>query len=171
MKMPDSNAVRWTDKFGNVISQDKIEQAAEDYNEDLMEGDVRFEDLPRKYQAQYVRAFVAWDTGDTDARVLMRVFQEILDANNATPESPASGAKEARSGVEGVQGEVQGADAGTSEAGQAEVKIPEVPKGTKITLEREVEGKTKRKQVDAKKALQLAQQRVEKLTQLRRCLG
>jgi len=46
-----------------------------------------------------------------------------------------------------------------------------VPKGTKITLEREVEGKTKRKQVDAKKALQLAQQRVEKLTQLRRCLG
>ena len=167
----DDKAIRWTDSKGRAIPSDDIEWAAQDYNEDLMEGDVRFEDLPRKYQAQYVRAFVAWDRGETDGRVLMAVFQEILDANNATPESPASGAKEARSGVEGVPGQVQGADAGTSEAGQAEVKIPEVPKGTKITLEREVEGKTKRKQVDAKKALQLAQQRVEKLTQLRRCLG
>lgn len=58
---------------------------------------------------------------------------------------------------------------------EIKAKVPEVapviPKGTKITLEKEVGGKTVTKLVDANLAMKLANQNVSKLEALRGCLG
>lgn len=51
------------------------------------------------------------------------------------------------------------------------IAVSEIPKSLKIELRKEVGGKTKKKLVDAKKAMLAANQRVEKLEALMRCMG
>lgn len=58
-----------------------------------------------------------------------------------------------------------------AEEKKAEVPKVDVPKGLKITLEKEVGGKTVKKLVDANKAMTLSNQNVSKLEALRGCLG
>ncbi|OGT06104.1 MAG: hypothetical protein A2143_09250 [Gallionellales bacterium RBG_16_57_15] len=50
------------------------------------------------------------------------------------------------------------------------ITISDIPKSLKITLEKVIDGKTRRKQVNAQKAVLAANQRVERLESLRNCL-
>jgi len=51
------------------------------------------------------------------------------------------------------------------------ISVSDIPKSLKITLEKVIDGKTKRKQVNAQKAVLAANQRVAKLEALRKCLS
>lgn len=51
------------------------------------------------------------------------------------------------------------------------VALDDIPEDLKITLKKSVDGKTKKKLVDARKAMLIANQQVEKLEALKRCLG
>jgi len=51
------------------------------------------------------------------------------------------------------------------------IALADIPRTLKITIEKDVRGKTKTKLVNARKAMTLATQRVEKLQALKRCLG
>jgi GGDEF domain-containing protein len=75
------------------------------------------------------------------------------------------------------QGVVEVAAAGREAEGQVKpvssnsINVSDIPKSLKITIEQEVGGKTKKKLVNARKAMLAANQNVEKLQSLMRCLG
>jgi len=50
------------------------------------------------------------------------------------------------------------------------ISVNDIPKSLRITLEKVVDGKTKRKQVSAQKAVLAANQRITKLEALLKCL-
>lgn len=97
--------------------------------------------------------------------------------SRATEEASTGRAEEG--GGRGV--EATGAEAGRQEQGEQEpeqgrqqrtsITVKSIPKGLKITLEKEVDGKTVKKLVDARKAMTLSNQTVSKLEALRGCLG
>jgi len=57
----------------------EIERAAEDFAETMAEGDTAWGDLEPQRQAQWVKAFVSWDTGNIDTRTFNKIFEGIQD--------------------------------------------------------------------------------------------
>lgn len=78
--------------------QDQIERAEEDWAETRLEGDPAWADISVAHQAQWVRAFNAWDQGDMDTRQFNRVYEGIVNAETNEASAKQSGREAQQAG-------------------------------------------------------------------------
>lgn len=144
LDLPDTAAIRWVDHTGAPIQQVDIDDAAEEYNAELEDGDIPFEELAEADQVRWVRAYIAYMDKAIDAATFkLKIFGDIADGQKAQP-AAAVGAAEKGPAVEAVQGNVPQRDAGEagSPAGQRDDgrnAQAESAQGVKDPLEKRVE--------------------------------
>lgn len=140
-------AAQAAQKVAQKAEEDKVraEQAAKD-QESL--------DARKKKHAENPENFVFGES-KKDALKPMGSLWDQPAAESKPPPEPANAPK-------------QPASAGFS-LGEI-ISLKDIPKALKITLEKIVDGKTQRKQVNAQKAMLAAEQRIERLEALRNCL-
>ena len=94
-----------------------LDNAREEYDDDLLAGDAPFDALLAHYQAQWVRAYIAYLERRVSARDLNRIFQEVANENR-TPtgaaDSRPTGAGQEKDFVGQVQGRLPRQDAAGS---------------------------------------------------------
>lgn len=99
----------YRDHRGLPIQQVDIEDAAADYDAELLKGDLPFAELPFEDRLRYVRGYIAAMDKAISAQELSRIFGDIADANRVRTEEQT---------LEGVQGSISGGNA--REAGRRE---------------------------------------------------
>lgn len=141
-------------------------------------------DLSRQDAYEWLMSYMEWKHGDITEEALAADQLEIERRYDADPQK-AAGVIERDAGTRATEPQVAEGDrapeapagpdteeaAGVQNETAKGLTLDDIPKGTKITLEKVVDGNAKRKTVDARKAMLAAEQRVEKLKLLRKCLG
>jgi Large polyvalent protein associated domain 39 len=82
-------ARKWRDHNGDPIKDVDVQDAAEDYNDGLTDGDVPFERLSSDDQLRWVKVYIAGQDGKLKPQQVMRSFSEIADAYRTNTDTGA----------------------------------------------------------------------------------
>ena len=172
--------------INTALTTPEAAEAAADWNEQRSNLAPFAKDLSRQDAFEWMMSYWEWKNGDITEDQLAAEQRDIERRYDADPARAALGPdgtggvdtqrallERTATGDQSVeaQAKVDAKDAKNEGGVTQGLSVDDVPKSLKITLEKVVDGKTQRKQVDARKALLTARQRVEKLNQLRVCLG